>query len=570
MIRYRLLLNAPLSRTEAERTVTVAIDATDGDEVSDLVWSGADWAVDHVQRILERQRGNANQMIEDRTSPRHLATAVASRQMAEFNPVLECGEELLRPPPPETAERQTERLGAMTASILLLHLPAVGAAGVDAHHDAVLAVKGLDAAWREWRGGHPSREEALRLAGEAIAGQLPAFAAQLGPLAERADVPASVSPEDAVRLAAIVDEVAHREPPPGAEQLAVELRDAVRGLGLKRPELPGVLLALAGPGGAVRGAALRGVDLRGQKLSRMRADDLDLSEADLRDADLAEVTWHGVTLRDARLEGADLREAVLRMCDLDGARAERARFTRARLEDSTARGARLDGADLTCAILTDTDFSRASLRGATLEGAEASGADFRGADLRGANLRAAVLTDADLRGADLTGADLEHASLDGADLRGAAGEGVPEPEPEQDLSEAPPVPPELLPLVHAMTPVVQELFRTAGRRGALDPEVARRLVEEASGQAAAAGGPGGGGPSVDEGTLLAVSQALEVLGSDALPKLFAALRQPDGAGPPPEIQAMIRALGAALSVKDPETAEDVLEMLQGKRGGKAE
>lgn len=300
-----------------------------------------------------------------------------------------------------------------------------------------------------------------------------------------------------------------------------------------------------------RDLVLKAANLRGLHLAGLRADGLDLEEADLRESSLTQVKWKGCILRDARLDAADFTDATLRLCDLDQVRATGATFVRTRLENSTARGARFDGADLTAAVLTDTDFSRASFRGAILKDVSASGVAFRGADLRGARLRDAVLVDSDLRGADLTDADLQGADLRGADLRGVVGDRAVLPKDETGSTAELPV--ELKALSETMTPIVLEVLRTAGRRGAIDPATAKRLVEEATRHR---GASPRNAPSQD--TLNAVSRVLDELGDDVLPALIGALRQPNDSEPPPEVKAMILRLRQELSLDETASAEDVL------------
>lgn len=321
----------------------------------------------------------------------------------------------------------------------------------------------------------------------------------------------------------------------------------------------GVLRELRDQRRAARDLVLKGAKLSGIDLARLRADGLDLRDSDLREAKLAEVRWKGCILRDTCLEAVDFREAILRLCDLDDARANNALLMRAHLENSTARGARFDGADLTSAVLTDTDFSRASLRGAILHGVSASGVNLRGADLRGARLRGAVLVDADLRGADLTEADLEGADLRGADLRGVIGGHAALPKEEGEAK--PELPEELRALSAAMTPIVLEVLRAGGRRGVIPPEVLQQLLEEASRHR-----PSAPPDVLGEGTLKAVSSALDELGPDAFPKLLSALQQPNGGEPPAEVAAMIRRLGQELSLDDSATAEDLLQRLMRGQG----
>jgi uncharacterized protein YjbI with pentapeptide repeats len=261
---------------------------------------------------------------------------------------------------------------------------------------------------------------------------------------------------------------------------------------------------------------------------------LALEGADLRGANRSQVHWTSCVLRDAILENADFSRAILRMCDLDGVRAAHAVFTGASVENCTARGARFDAANFAGAVLIETDFSRASMRSAQLTGVSASGADFRGADLRDAVLRQADLTDADLRGADLTGADLTGADLHGADFRGAVGHDA---DPQQAL-------------IDTMSPLVVEVLRTAGQSGAIVPETAARLIDEASGARSAP----------NPATMQAVASILSGW-SDAIPRLLAALREPDRADAPAEAKELIQRLAEALSLDGPASAEAVLTRL---------
>jgi uncharacterized protein YjbI with pentapeptide repeats len=311
-------------------------------------------------------------------------------------------------------------------------------------------------------------------------------------------------------------------------------------------------------GTTARNVVVTGAQLQGVQLAGLRADGLDLAECDLRDSSLGRITWRGCTLRDARLDAADFSDAVLRMCDLDGVRAAGARFVRARLENSSARGARLDAADFSSAVLTDTDLSRASLRGARLDGVSATGVDLRGSDLRGASLRGAVLIDADLRGADLTDADLQDANLHGADLRGVAGLDAARP-----VSAAGDVAPAVRDLSETMAPIVAEVLRTAGRSGAIDADTAQRLIDEAARHQAA---PPQRAPSPE--ALAAVSRVIAELGDGVLPALANALRQPNQAEPPKEVQDVIRRLHQELSLDEGATTEDLLHRLtHGARRG---
>lgn len=302
-----------------------------------------------------------------------------------------------------------------------------------------------------------------------------------------------------------------------------------------------------------RDLILKGADLRGHDLAGLRADGLDLEDADLRQSSLTGAKWKGCILRDARLDGADLSGAVLRLCDLDQARLSNAILVGTRLENSTARGSRFDGANLTDATLTDTDFSRASLRGAMLAGVSASGAIFRGVDLSGADLRDAILTDADLRGADLTDADLQGADLHGADLRGVVGD-----HPALQRADDPwgARPPEIRDLSETMTPVVIEVLRTAGQRGAIDAKTTEQLMAQAARHQRTSSR---NAPSPD--TLASVAQLLDDLGDNVLPALVGALKQPSGEDPPPEVQALILRLRDAFELDETATAEDVLARL---------
>jgi uncharacterized protein YjbI with pentapeptide repeats len=323
----------------------------------------------------------------------------------------------------------------------------------------------------------------------------------------------------------------------------------------------GQLRALVDSHQTARDLVLREANLRRVKLAGLRGDGLDLSDADLRESDLTGVRWKGCALRDARLDGADLTGAVLRMCDLNQARLTGATLTDAHLENSSAAGARFDEADLSGAILTDTDFSRASFRDANLEGVEATGADFRGADLRGAWLKNAQLTDADLRGADLTDAILDGADLRGANLTGAI---MDQPVGPKEASQWDALPPELRGLAEMMTPVVMEALRTAGRSGIVDPEVVRRLSQDAARLPA----PSPRNTPSPE-TLKAVARVVAQLEGGALPALLKSLQQPDGQEPPPEAKALISRLSAELALEETADAEDVLTaLLEGLAGGR--
>ncbi|MDJ0694547.1 pentapeptide repeat-containing protein [Mastigocoleus sp. MO_188.B34] len=301
----------------------------------------------------------------------------------------------------------------------------------------------------------------------------------------------------------------------------------------------------------VRALVIKGANLHGLRLMELRADGLELEEADLREASLKEVRWKACILCEAHLDAADFTDAILRLCDLDRARATNATFLRTRLENSTARGVLFDGANFLGAVLTDTDFSRASFRGANLESVSASGANFRGADLNGANLRNAELVDTDLRGADLTDADLKGAILDGADLRGAIG--------VEDLREEPAteaLPEELKPLISTVAPMVDEMLRSAGQTGFLDPEAAEQLQKQMDDIQQVHPSR-----SIHPDTLQAVSEVIGSLGDDAFPTLLKSLSQPGGGDPPPEIQALIQRLGQALNLGDGASPDEILSKL---------
>jgi hypothetical protein len=107
-----------------------------------------------------------------------------------------------------------------------------------------------------------------------------------------------------------------------------------------------------------------------------------------------------------------------------------------------------------------------------------------------------------------------------------------------------------------MTPIVFEVLRTAGRRGAIDPETAARAIQslEAGGSSV---------PALPPETVNAVARVLGELGDGILPALLAALRQP-GSEPPPEVMAMIRRLGEELAVDEASTVEDILARVTGK------
>ncbi|MFV8750316.1 pentapeptide repeat-containing protein [Nannocystaceae bacterium ST9] len=308
-----------------------------------------------------------------------------------------------------------------------------------------------------------------------------------------------------------------------------------------------------------RDLAFVGADLRGIQLVGLRADQLVLDDCDLRDAKLGAVEWRSCMLRDARLERADFGDARLRMCDFDRARASEASFVRARFENGTARGAHFDRADFTGALLTDSDLSRASLRGAVLVRISGEGLDLRGADLRGADLRDADLSDADLRGADLGEAELAGAKLEGADLRGAIGLDSREPIDDEAIeTESTALPREFMPLARTMTPLVLELLQSAGRKGYVDPELAARLLDDVARLPSSASTP-----QLDPRTLAAVASTIESLGDEVLPSLIGALQQPNEAGPPPEIMAMIERLGRSLALDDA-SPEAIVERLTGR------
>ena len=107
-----------------------------------------------------------------------------------------------------------------------------------------------------------------------------------------------------------------------------------------------------------------------------------------------------------------------------------------------------------------------------------------------------------------------------------------------------------------MAPIVAEVLRTAGRSGAIDAETARRLADEAARNQAA---PPERAPSPE--TLTAVSRVIAELGDGALPVLVNALRQPNQAEPPKEVQHLIRRLRQELSLDERATTEDLLERL---------
>lgn len=209
MIRYRLLLNVPASRSESDRTVTVSIDAAHGDEVNDLIWTGLDWAVDHAQRVLEQQRGLANQLLDSRTSPRHLARGIASAQMAAFKPVLECGADLLKPRE-ETKEQEMARVASGIASTLLLHLPNLRSSDPHARAVAVDVIESMAREWREGRaltGSQSSPDNWIEEMGRALVREIPMFASQLESESERFRVLAAISVESARQLAEGIDRI---------------------------------------------------------------------------------------------------------------------------------------------------------------------------------------------------------------------------------------------------------------------------------------------------------------------------------------------------------------------------
>jgi uncharacterized protein YjbI with pentapeptide repeats len=282
-------------------------------------------------------------------------------------------------------------------------------------------------------------------------------------------------------------------------------------------------------------------------------DNVDLSDADLREAELDGAKWTHSKIRGAMLDAVQLNKAVMRLCNLDNASLTKACLQCARIEDCAARGAQFDGVDMNRAVLTDTDFSRATFVSASLENISASGACFRGADLRDANLRNADLSDTDLRGADFTGADLEGAVLTGADLRGVVGD---HPALLGGHGPASILPPELQALTETMAPIIGEVFRTAGEKGAIDHATAERLMAEA---AAYGGDTSRNAPSPE--ALTAVTRVLEGLGDEVLPALFGALQQSKGSEPPAAIKNMILRLRDALGLEETATAEDVLARL---------
>lgn len=116
---------------------------------------------------------------------------------------------------------------------------------------------------------------------------------------------------------------------------------------------------------------------------------------------------------------------------------------------------------------------------------------------------------------------------------------------------------ELKALSGTMAPIVLEVLRTAERRGVIEPETAARLTEEVATLQRMAS-PNN---TPHEDTLKPESRVLEELGDDIVPKLFAALSQPNRDGPPPEVVAKIRRLSKELALDESATAEDVLEWL---------
>ena len=118
-------------------------------------------------------------------------------------------------------------------------------------------------------------------------------------------------------------------------------------------------------------------------------------------------------------------------------------------------------------------------------------------------------------------------------------------------------------LAETMAPIVAEALRTAGRNGAIDADTAQRLIDEAARHQTA---PQQRAPSPE--TLAAVSRVIAELGDGVLPVLTSALRQPNQAEPPKEVQDVIRRLRQALSLDDGATTEDLLHRLtHGARRG---
>ena len=118
-------------------------------------------------------------------------------------------------------------------------------------------------------------------------------------------------------------------------------------------------------------------------------------------------------------------------------------------------------------------------------------------------------------------------------------------------------------LSETMAPIVAEVLRTAGRSGAIDADTAQRLIDEAARFQTAAPQRA---PSPE--ALAAVSRVIAELGDGVLSVLTSALRQPNQAEPPKEVQDVIRRLRQALSLDEDATTEDLLHRLtRGARRG---
>ncbi|MEO0406912.1 MAG: pentapeptide repeat-containing protein [Cyanobacteria bacterium P01_A01_bin.135] len=317
------------------------------------------------------------------------------------------------------------------------------------------------------------------------------------------------------------------------------------------PSLAAQLKKFLKSGQTARNLSFRKASLEGIDLANFRADNINFEGANFQESKLINTRWVDCILRDAQLNSADFTDAVFRLCNLDQARINDTKLSSAYLEDSTARGAQFDRAILTEAVLTDTDFSRSSFCDANFEGASASGASFRGADLSRAVLRNADLSDTDLRGADLTDADLEGVILDGADLRGAIGIEAPSEKPT-----AAAMPEELKPLIGTVTPLVEEMLRSAGQGGFLSPEAAQQLQAQMADVQHAYPSQ-----SAHPDTLQAISQVIGSLGDSDIPSLLASLEQPNSDAPPPSVQVLIRRLGQVLELSEDASAEEVLTKL---------
>jgi len=153
--------------------------------------------------------------------------------------------------------------------------------------------------------------------------------------------------------------------------------------------------------------------------------------------------------------------------------------------------------------ICDLDGVRAAhavFAGASVENCTARGARFDGANFTGAVLIETDFSRASMPSAQLTGVSASGAIFRGADLRDA------------DLREADLV---------TMAPIVVEVLRTAGQSCAIDPETAARLIDETS----------RAGSAANPATIQAVSSILSEW-SVAIPRLVAALREPDGEDPP--------------------------------------